>query len=173
MKKFLTLALTLALILMVVSSLGCSKKAVSSGPAEPVTPPPPPETEIETTTPPEQTQLPPEPEKLELEDVFFDFDKAELRADARAILSRNGEMLQRHPDARILIEGHCDERGTREYNLALGDKRAKAAMDFLVRFGIEPVRIETISYGEERPFAMGHNESAWALNRRAHFVIRN
>ncbi len=172
MKKFATLALSLALILMVVSALGCSKKAVSSGPAEPVTPPPP-ETEVETTTPPEQVQLPPEPEKLELEDVFFDFDKAALRPEARTTLSQNAEMLQRHHEARILIEGHCDERGTREYNLALGDKRAKAAMDFLVRYGIEPARIETISYGEERPFAMGQNESAWALNRRVHFVIRN
>ncbi len=171
MKRIFTLALSVALVLMVVASMGCSKKAVSSGPAEPVAAPPP-ETEVETL-PPREPVVVPEPEKVEFEDVFFDFDKAELRTDGRNALMRNGEMLQRHPEVSLLIEGHCDERGTREYNLALGDKRAKAAHDFLVRFGIDPNRIETISYGEERPFAMGHTESAWALNRRAHFVIRD
>ena len=74
--------------------------------------------------------------------------------------------------ARVLIEGHCDERGTNEYNLALGDRRARAAMDFLVKYGVSASRIETISYGEERPFALGHDESAWWQNRRAHFVER-
>jgi peptidoglycan-associated lipoprotein len=107
-----------------------------------------------------------------LEDAFFDFDKYNLRADALVTMQRNAETLVAHPGLRILIEGHCDERGTVEYNLALGDRRARSAKEFLVKYGVASGRIETISYGEERPFAYGHNEDAWAQNRRAHFVIK-
>jgi len=106
-----------------------------------------------------------------LRDIFFDFDEATIRPDARAILENNARWLKKNPRVKILIEGHCDERGTIEYNLALGDRRANAARDYLISLGIDPTRIATISYGEERPFAQGHNEEAWAQNRRAHFVI--
>ncbi|OQX62551.1 MAG: peptidoglycan-associated lipoprotein [Desulfococcus sp. 4484_241] len=106
------------------------------------------------------------------EDIHFDFDKATLTSEAREILKRKAKWLEENPDASIVIEGHCDERGTTEYNLALGDRRAKAARDFLVDLGISASRIDTISYGEERPLDPGHNEAAWAKNRRAHFVIR-
>ena len=106
------------------------------------------------------------------EDIHFDFDKATLTSEAREILKRKAKWLEENPDASIVIEGHCDERGTTEYNLALGDRRAKAAKDFLVDLGISASRIDTISYGEERPLDPGHNEAAWAKNRRAHFVIR-
>ena len=106
-----------------------------------------------------------------LKDVFFDTDSYAIRPDARDILAEDAAWLRKHPTIKILIEGHCDERNTREYNLALGERRANAVRDYLVALGISPDRIQTISYGEERPFALGHDESAWRLNRRAHFVI--
>ncbi len=106
-----------------------------------------------------------------LKDVFFDTDRYDLKPEAREILAANAAWLQKHPTVKILVEGHCDERNTREYNLALGERRANAVRDYLVFLGVAPERIETISYGEERPFALGHDESAWRLNRRAHFVI--
>jgi peptidoglycan-associated lipoprotein len=105
--------------------------------------------------------------------VFFDFDKSVLKAEARATLERQAEWLKKYPDKIITIEGHADERGTREYNLALGERRATAAKDYLVALGVDTSRITTISYGKERPFAVGHNEAAWALNRRAVTVISN
>lgn len=106
-----------------------------------------------------------------LKDAFFDTDSYEIRPDARDVLAADAAWLQKYPSVRILIEGHCDERNTREYNLALGERRANAVRDYLIALGIAPDRIQTISYGEERPFALGHDESAWRLNRRAHFVI--
>ena len=109
---------------------------------------------------------------LKLGDSFFEYDKYTLTPEARSILAADAEALMKKPETRILIEGHCDERGTTEYNLALGDKRANAVRDFLVNYGVDRNRIETISYGEERPFAQGTTEAAWAQNRRAHFVIR-
>ncbi len=106
-----------------------------------------------------------------LKDVFFDTDKSDLTSEARDILVANAEWLRQYPTVRILIEGHCDERHTTEYNLALGWRRANAAKNYLVSLGVDGRRIDTISYGEERPFALGHDESAWRLNRRAHLVI--
>ena len=104
-----------------------------------------------------------------LEPVFFAFDKFDLDAAARSALASNAAWLRDNPDISVWIEGHCDERGTDEYNLALGEKRARAARDYLVQSGVSASRLRTLSYGEERPFALGHDESAWRLNRRAHF----
>ena len=104
-----------------------------------------------------------------LEPVFFAFDKFDLDAGARATLASNANWLRANPDIRVMIEGHCDERGTSEYNLALGERRARSVRDYLVQSGVESHRLRTISYGEERPFALGHDEGAWRLNRRAHF----
>lgn len=109
---------------------------------------------------------------LNIKDAFFDYDKYDLRDDARQALLDDGRALKGRPNIRITIEGHCDERGSEAYNLALGAKRADAAKDFLVAQGIDPARIDTISYGEERPFALGHDETAWQQNRRAHLVMR-
>jgi peptidoglycan-associated lipoprotein len=106
-----------------------------------------------------------------LKDVFFDYDKAAIRDDQKAALSENVAWLKANPAAKITIEGHCDERGTAEYNLGLGERRAKAAKDYLIAAGIPADRISTISYGKERPFVLGHDESAWKWNRRGHFVI--
>ena len=103
--------------------------------------------------------------------VYFDFDKSNLSHEARATLSRQAAWLNRYPNVRILIDGNCDERGTREYNLALGARRASAARDYLVSLGVAPERISTISYGKERPIDPRSNEEAWAKNRNAHTGI--
>ena len=103
--------------------------------------------------------------------IFFDFDRSDLREDARQTLQAKAEALRQFPDVRIRIEGHADERGTVEYNLALGERRADAARAYLIDLGIDSDRMTTISYGEERPAVDGHNEAAWSQNRRDEFVI--
>jgi peptidoglycan-associated lipoprotein len=115
---------------------------------------------------------PSDEDKADLGAVFFDYDKYNLTGKAIATLSENAEILLKHPDLDITIEGHCDERGTDDYNLALGEKRALAARDFVVNFGIAKSRVSVISYGEEKPKDPGHDEEAWAKNRRAEFVIK-
>lgn len=106
-----------------------------------------------------------------LKDIHFEFDKYEIRPEDVEILKETASLLKKFPNVKIQIEGHCDERGTNEYNLALGERRANSAKNYLVSLGISPERLSTISYGEERPVDPGHNEEAWAKNRRAHFVI--
>jgi len=108
-----------------------------------------------------------------LKPVYFDFDKHELTSQGRETLNANGRILKENTAIRLTIEGHCDERGTTQYNLALGEKRARAAMNYLASLGIESGRMEIVSYGKERPFMMGHDEASWAQNRRAHFVPRS
>ena len=115
---------------------------------------------------------PEEMEIVELDPIHFDYDRYNLTGEAIAVLSDNAEILMDNPDMDITIEGHCDERGTDEYNLALGEKRALAARDFLVNFGIAKSRISVISYGEERPVDPRQNEEAWAKNRRDEFVVK-
>jgi peptidoglycan-associated lipoprotein len=105
----------------------------------------------------------------EVRDAFFDYDKAGIRDDARSALSATAEFLRSYPSVAIVIEGHCDERGSTEYNVALGDRRSDAAKDFLVSQGVAVDRIQTVSYGKERPFCTQENESCWQENRRAHF----
>jgi peptidoglycan-associated lipoprotein len=106
-----------------------------------------------------------------LQDILFGFDRYDLEAEARSTLKANADWLKKNPAARIEIEGHCDERGTNEYNLALGAKRAQAAKDYLVTLGIATERLSTISYGEEIPVCKEQSESCWRQNRRARFVI--
>ncbi len=106
-----------------------------------------------------------------LKDIHFDFDKYEVRRVDEAILKENAAFLKNNPKMKVQIEGHCDERGTVEYNLALGERRANNAKQYLVSLGIPADRISTISYGKERPLDKGHNEEAWAKNRRAHIVV--
>lgn len=108
----------------------------------------------------------------DLEDVHFDYDKSVLRAEDRYLLNRHAAWLLKNKTTNVVIEGHCDERGTTEYNLALGERRASEAMQYLIGLGIEKERLKTISYGKERPLDPGHTEDAWAKNRRAHFVIK-
>ncbi len=164
-------------------TLGCCAKKPAPAPAPEVqaAPAPTPVPVTEPTPAPIVEQAPPVEtlpdvdeinKKGYLKDVFFDFDKYEIREGAdRDNLAADAEWLKKWATVKIRIEGHCDERGTRQYNLALGDKRANAAKDYLVSLGVDASRIETISYGKDRPFVEGHNEEAWAQNRRAHFVV--
>jgi peptidoglycan-associated lipoprotein len=110
-------------------------------------------------------------EQKPLGTVYFDLDKSDLRDDALEVLRRNAEWLKAHAVYRVRIEGNCDERGTTEYNLALGDRRASSVKSYLIKAGIDAGRFETISYGEEHPVDMGHDDSAWQKNRRADFTI--
>lgn len=104
-------------------------------------------------------------------DILFDFDRYDIREDAKQTLRAVADYLRKNTSHRVLIEGHCDERGTSEYNLGLGDKRAKSAKDYLMSLGAPPSRIETISYGKEKPLCNEHSEECWTKNRRAHFVV--
>ncbi len=103
--------------------------------------------------------------------IYFDFDKSGIRPDMRPVMDQKGQFLLEYPSVRVQIEGHCDERGTAEYNVALGNRRAQTAKDYLVSLGVSASRIDTVSYGEERPTDPRHHEAAWAQNRRAKFNV--
>lgn len=104
--------------------------------------------------------------------VYFDFDKSNIKPEARAIIEAHAKYLAENPNKRVTVEGHCDERGTREYNLALGERRSKAVHQMMSLLGVSARQIEVVSYGEERPVDLGHNETAWAKNRRAELIYR-
>lgn len=164
-------------ILLLVISMGCSGTKKELPPLDLGESQPQP---IENTTPePVETQpqsLPKPQEKptvpLSLNTVYFDYDQSELRGDTYRALEDNLVVLKAYPEVNILLEGHCDERGTVEYNLALGDRRANAVRSFLLSRGIIGNRIQTVSYGKERPLDTGQTEAAYAKNRRVEFVIR-
>ena len=109
----------------------------------------------------------------EVRDAYFDYDKADLRPDARAALSKTADFLKNYPRFKVTIEGHCDERGSTEYNLGLGDRRASAVKQYMVSLGISADRVNTVSFGKEKPFCNESNESCWQQNRRGHFVKSN
>ncbi len=137
-------------------------------------PPPPPAPEpapAAPAPPPPPAPAPAPPAAPPLKDTFFDYDNAVIRDDQKATLNDNVSWLKENSAAKVLVEGHCDERGTAEYNLALGERRAKAVKDYLIAAGIAADRVSTISYGKERPFLLGHDESAWKWNRRGHVVL--
>ena len=110
-------------------------------------------------------------EKGYLSDAFFDYDRSDLREDARKALAADADWLRKYSRVQFLVEGHCDERGTEAYNLALGDRRANAVKEYVISLGIDAARIKTVSYGRERPFCTGSNEDCWQRNRRGHFLI--
>jgi len=181
--------LTLMVLLLALTLWGCPKRpevvqappapagppaAVAPAPAPPPTPAP----EVQVT-PPAPAPAPPvvvqetvKEVQVTLMDIFFDFDKSNLKDDQKQALQADLAALKADPKLKLLIEGHCDERGTAEYNLALGERRAQAVKDALQAAGIAADRISIISYGKERPFVLGHDESAWKWNRRAHFVVQ-
>lgn len=193
-KNWTVLALTLALALLVTFSVAsCAKKKISSEPATTTT-----EEEAQRRAEEQARQrelkrrqalqeenLGDESRSREMadqrtgsaknifenEDVYFEFDSIRLAPDAQEILTKKAKWLRANPAATITIEGHCDNRGTNEYNLALGEGRAQSARAFLVDLGIKSSRLNTISYGEERPIDLTQSEQGWARNRRAHFVI--
>jgi len=179
MKKFLIYAL--AVVLIFSFAVSCKKK-----PKE--VPPPPPQQQAQPKVEKVEAPVVQEPVLTEEEmflqksldqinrekplgTIYFDYDRALVRDDARAVLDGNAAWLKKFRTAKILVEGHCDERGTEEYNLALGEKRAKSAQDYLLSMGIASDRIKIISYGKSQPINPGHDESAWQMNRRAQFVV--
>ena len=145
-----------------------SAAAPSTTPSPSMTPSPVAPSTASPTTPPSPSEF---RATDNLKDVFFDFDKYDIRPTDAKMLDTNAAWLKSN-DNLVLIEGHCDERGTNEYNLALGERRAKAAMNYLVGQGVQASRITIISYGKERPTCTEHSESCWAQNRRAHFLVK-
>jgi peptidoglycan-associated lipoprotein len=177
------------LVLLSLTAGACAKKQPPlAQPAPPLggsptasTPPPPPRTTEALPVPPEPLAIAEDGiSARSLEDLnrdspfkpaFFPLDSAELDDDGRAVVTANAAVMRKYPGWMITVEGHCDERGTPEYNLALGERRAVAVRTYLVSLGIAADRVRVVSYGKEFPFDPGHNEKAWASNRRAHFVI--
>jgi len=178
--------LPLMVLLLALTLWGCPKRPeVVQAPPAPAGPPaaapapmvPAPTPQVQVTPPPTPAPAPPAAApapapapSATLTDIFFDFDKSAIKADQQAALQADLAALKADPKLKLLIEGHCDERGTVEYNLALGERRAKAVKDALSAAGIAADRLSIISYGKERPFVLGHDESAWKMNRRAHLV---
>jgi peptidoglycan-associated lipoprotein len=162
-KKWIFLAL-LFVIPGLMFSVSCQKKVVDASP-EPVA------EEKEEVVVKEEVTVYKAPDMVMQEDIYFEFDKSTLTPAAQDNLLRKAEWLRENSDATVTIEGHCDDRGTNEYNLALGDRRAESAKAFLTDLGIDPARLATISYGEERPVDPRNTEEAWAKNRRDHFVV--
>jgi peptidoglycan-associated lipoprotein len=182
----------IAIVTVAVAALGavgCGKKeppkTVPPPPppaAQPAPPPPPPP----PVTPP-QSPAPPAPlsedqvfaqktlaqlnAEKPLTDVFFDYDKAEVKDEGRAALQRNAEWLRRWPSVKVTVEGHCDSRGTPEYNLALGERRANTVRSYLASLGVPADRLVVVSKGKEQPFCNEENESCWSQNRRGHFIV--
>ena len=180
-----------------VAAAACHKtvpsQAPTAAPPVPAPPPPPPPATVPPRPPPPPPPPPPAPvptppplteEQLfarkslaelnaekPLGDVFFDYDKAEVRAEGRGPLQLNADWMRKWTSTSITIEGHCDSRGSSEYNLALGDRRANAAKDYLVSLGVPASRVTVISKGKEQPFCKEENESCWQQNRRGHFVV--
>jgi peptidoglycan-associated lipoprotein len=177
--KVILLMLALAVLLT-----GCPKRPVATGVAAPA-PPAPTATPAPTPAPPAIVTPAPAPapapppraaqfvENDNLKDVYFDFDKSDIRPPDAKILDANAAWLKTRGNDLVLIEGHCDERGTNEYNLALGERRARATMNYLLAQGLPAGRITIISYGKERPVCSEHAESCWARNRRAHFLVKS
>jgi peptidoglycan-associated lipoprotein len=173
------------LLLIALVLFGCPPKPTPTPVAppppapEPTPPPPPPPPAPEPTPPPMDPLDSEDMAEVNAEaarrgfvaDVFFDFDKSDLRPDARQNLDKDAVFLKEHPQFLLTIEGHCDERGTNEYNLVLGQERAEAAAASLISSGVASGRLKTISYGEERPYCTESTEACWQRNRRAHMVI--
>jgi peptidoglycan-associated lipoprotein len=179
------------IVVLMLATVACGgKKPPVARPTPPPSEAPPPVAATRPPAPPEPVAepviVPPEPVKEDaissaslddlnrnspLKPVFFDLDSSEVTASAQAALDENAAVLKRYPSWIVTIEGHCDERGTAEYNLALGERRSVAARAYLVSVAISADRLRTVSYGKEFPFDPGHDEAAYAKNRRAHFVI--
>ncbi|HQR47258.1 MAG TPA: peptidoglycan-associated lipoprotein Pal [Thermoanaerobaculia bacterium] len=183
MSRFVRTFGPIALAALLAGAAACSKKPPVQTTPEP-TPTPAPVVAAPTPVPvPAKPAKPPESPEVKVTDrtlveisgylkpAFFDYDKADIRPDAREALGADAEFLRKWPTLKVTIEGHCDERGTREYNMALGQRRAGSARDFLVSLGVDASRLQIISYGKERPFCTDRTEDCWQKNRRAHFVV--
>lgn len=177
MERKTSLLYGLFILLLVVSISGCgsSKETVYFEPEPDLFPP------LSEPEQPEPATVTPEPPPADITQkkalillaIHFDFDRSALTPEARAILAENARKLSENPEVSVRIEGHCDERGTVEYNLALAERRARSVRNYIINYGISPNRLTIISYGKERPIDFGHTPLAWAQNRRAEFVIQN
>ena len=159
--------MTVALLTTSLSLAACASKAPKQLPPAPVT-------ETTVTTPPAPQPTGPVPgsqadfiASVTSDTIHFDLDRYNIDAESQGILQSQAQWLARNPAKSVTIEGHCDERGTRDYNIALGERRANAAKNYLVSLGVNAARITTVSYGKERPIALGSDEASWAKNRRA------
>ncbi|MGO9414903.1 MAG: peptidoglycan-associated lipoprotein Pal [Syntrophobacteraceae bacterium] len=166
------------IILSMITITGCAHKQVTQTPEQPqaVTPPAPqaeaPKPVVEQPVAPQVETKPVETElSTNMEDIHFDFDKSDIKADDKPTLKNLYGILSADTMKNVVVEGNCDERGTSEYNLALGDRRANAAKSYLVTLGVPAGRIKTISYGKEKPLCTEHTEACWTKNRRDHFVL--
>ena len=176
MQKKMWLMIALLLVIPVLLfTIGCQKKAVTQAkapaPAPAAAPAPAPAPAPTPGKGPAPAAPPAASAMVMEEDIYFDFDKSTLTPAAQDNLMKKAAWLRANPNAAVTIEGHCDERGTNEYNLALGDRRADSAKAFLVDLGIAASRLTTVSYGEERPVCSQHDEECWSKNRRANFVV--
>lgn len=163
MKKMVLLLILPLFLALVFSACCCPKKKAAQEM---------PTTEVAPVTVVQETPPAPEaPTEATLEPIYFDFDKSNLKTDATATLDKNAEWLSKNPTHKIRIEGNCDERGTIEYNVALGERRANSAKQYLIKLGVAADRLSTISYGKEKPLNPGHDEAAWAKNRRDDFKV--
>jgi peptidoglycan-associated lipoprotein len=176
-------ALVFLAVAVVASVAACGKKPAPQPPppppvapeAPPPAPPPPPRAEVQPQVDEYARLRAMSAEEIErsglLAEVFFDFDRSEIRDADRATLAKNADALKRFDFLRVTVEGHCDERGTVEYNLALGERRARAAYDYLVSLGVPAARLKLVSYGKEVPVCQASSEDCWQKNRRAHFTV--
>lgn len=187
-------ARVIAMALLVVAAIfpGCAKRPVTTAASvpPPIATPVTPDTPTPAAAPPPALAAPlpsppppaprgvarPSPKDFlattDLKNIHFDFDKYDVRPKDTELLSANAQWLKAHLNYLVLIEGHCDERGTNEYNLALGERRAKSAMNYLIAQGVQASRINIIAYGEERPLCTEKNEACWSKNRRDHFLVK-
>ncbi len=185
MKSRWSLAIMVIFALALVVSAGCAKKKTTSTPPDPQveikddtkwTPPPPPvEPKVDEAALAAEAEVRAKSEAVEeltSVTIHFGFDSYELSEESRAILALKANIMRKYDDVRVVIEGHCDERGTEEYNLALGERRARAAYEHLVILGVNPERMSIVSFGEERPINPAHTEIAWEENRRSEFVVQ-
>jgi peptidoglycan-associated lipoprotein len=180
--------LVASVLIAIVGVTACAKKKPAPPPPAPAPAPAPPPTTPPPPPPPPPAPAPPPAAPTEdeifakktlealnaekpLDDAFFDLDSTQIRDDAKPALQKDAEWMKRWSSTKIMIEGHCDSRGTSEYNLALGDRRAKAVQDYLVSLGIPTDRIQIVSKGKEQPFCADENETCWQQNRRGHFLI--
>jgi peptidoglycan-associated lipoprotein len=176
-KKLFTMMLAIVLAIALIGLSGCAgKKKPPVEPAKkvekaPEKAPAPAPVVVKEEPKIVEEKAPSIPEGIAFDTIYFDFDKSNIRPDQVATMNKNAELLAKYPTIKLSIEGNCDERGTNEYNLALGQRRADAAKNFLITYGIDVSRLSTVSYGEERPVDTGHSETAWAKNRRSEFAI--
>ena len=158
MKMFKRIGFMMALALVLAVSVGCAKKtggtAVEGGEGDGLT-----------------AEMRQAYSVIQDQKIYFDFDRFDIRAEYQNTLREKADVLKRYPQINVLIEGHCDERGTEEYNMALGERRARAAYEYLLKLGVSPNQLQMISYGKERPAVAGSGESAWSQNRRDEFKV--